>query len=71
MNNQTIGHMAGSMGVRGHSAGTIFPAVIMIKGNPFGVLSYHVVNHPFVDADATYHSYHIAEQIAALTPRSF
>ena len=71
MNNQTSGHCANSMGVRGHSAGTVFPAVIVIKGNPFEVLTYHVINHPFIDPDTGYHSYHIAEGKASLTPRYF
>ena len=71
MESQTIGHCANSMGVRGHSAGTIFPAVIMIKGNPFDApsLGYHIINHPNFDKFVGWHSYSASENHAAYTAR--
>lgn len=40
MKNQTAGHLAISGGVRGHSAGGIFPYIIAIKGN-----NYHLIGN--------------------------
>lgn len=69
MNNQTSGHCANSMGVRGHSAGDIFPAVIMIKGNPFGAVQYYIINHPRLDKDYGYHNFSAAHMAASCTAR--
>ena len=71
MESQTIGHCANSMGVRGHSAGTIFPAVIMIKGNPFEVdgLRFHVLNHPAIDKAIGWRKCQTAINIAAARER--
>jgi hypothetical protein len=71
MSNQTIGHCANSMGVRGHSAGTIFPAVIMMKGSFVEGFTFHVLNHPFVPSDIGWNRYNIAEEQAFFTPRHF
>ena len=71
MDNQTSGHCANSMGVRGHSAGTIFPAVIMIQGNPFEEdgLRYHVLNHPAIDKAIGWRKCKTAISIAAFRER--
>lgn len=71
MNNQTAGHCANSMGVRGHSAGTVFPSVILIKGSFSDGFTYHVLNHPHLDPAAGYNRYTTAELQAQLTPRTF
>ena len=69
MNSQTVGHISTNGGIRGHSAGDVFPAIIMIKGNPFGIQTYHVLQHPRLDPDVGYVSYAIAHSWASLTPR--
>lgn len=71
MNNQTAGHRADSMGVRGHSAGDIFPAVIMIKGSFVDGFTYHVLNHPHVPSDMGFNRYTTAHSWASETPRTF
>ena len=73
MSTTTSGHCVNSAGIRGHSAGSIFPAVIMIKGNPFevGSLTYHILNHPQCESYLGWHSYAAAENHAAYTPRHF
>lgn len=42
---QTSGHLANSQGIRGHSAGDIFPYIIMLKGTEIGTLRYHLVGN--------------------------
>lgn len=69
MDSQTVGHRQDSMGVRGHSAGDIFPSVIMIKGNPFGAVQYHIINHPRLNAEYGYHNFHAAHMAAQCTAR--
>ena len=67
--NQTAGHCANSMGVRGHSAGEIFPAVIMIKGCFATGFKYHVLNHPMVDERTGWKAYGSAHKIASMRAR--
>ena len=70
MNNQTIGHCANSMGVRGHSAGSIFPATIMIKGSFATGFNYHVLNHPQLGSEYGYANYESATMAALCTARN-
>ncbi len=55
---QTKGHMATSQGIRGHSAGEIFPYVIAIKGGEYhligGVLPFGAIT---ATHDAKGHEY--------------
>lgn len=39
---QTKGHMATSQGIRGHSAGDIFPYTIAIRGGEYHLLSGNI-----------------------------
>ena len=42
---QTSGHLATNGGIRGHSAGDIFPYIIMLKGTEIGTLRYHLIGN--------------------------
>ena len=69
MQSQTIGHCANSMGVRGHSAGTVFPAVIYGKGSFTTGVQYHIMNHPQLSESYPYANYQAAEMAASCTAR--
>ena len=69
MESLTVGHRQDSMGVRGHSAGTVFPAVIYIKGSFSDGLNYHIMNHPCLRESYAYANYQAAEMAALCTPR--
>jgi len=69
MSNQTIGHCANSMGVRGHSAGDIFPATIMIVGTFITGFEYHILNHPRLTKEYPYGNYEAAHMAAQCTSR--
>ena len=66
----TSGHCANSMGVRGHSAGDIFPAVVMIKGSFELGFRYHVLNHPALDPRTGWGRYSTATNIAKMRARN-
>lgn len=62
MRNQTAGHLANNGGIRGHSAGDIFPYVIMIKGSWKDGFSYHVTGQNV--SGNSYGSYNAAQVYA-------
>lgn len=70
MTSQTKGHLANSGGVRGHSAGDIFPATIMIKGSFELGFRYHVLNHPALDPRTGWSRYSTATNIAKMRARN-
>lgn len=37
---KTSGHLLNNGGIRGHSAGIVFPLVVVAKGTPHGILWY-------------------------------
>ena len=61
MNTQTKGHLVNQGGIRGHSAGDIFPYIIMLKGT-LDNLKYHVIGKgrtpDYTFAHATYEQAH-------------
>jgi len=67
----TSGHCANSMGVRGHSAGDVFPAVIYLKGCFTEGFTYHILNHPKCEEGYGYCNYYAAYMTALCTPRHF
>lgn len=44
----TKGHLAGSGGVRGHSAGDVFPYVIVGRGDGVYGITWHVIGNGLV-----------------------
>lgn len=66
----TLGHCANSAGIRGHSAGDIFPAVIVIKGSFELGFRYHVLNHPALNPLTGWGTYKTATTIARMRARN-
>lgn len=60
MTNLTKGHLAGSGGVRGHSAGDIFPYIIMIVGSFNTGFKYHVIGNGLIQGRLVWGSYEAA-----------
>lgn len=53
----TSGHLAGVQGgIRGHSAGDIFPYIIMLKG-PLNNIKYHVIGNGYKIDDWPFATY--------------
>lgn len=67
MKTQTLGHLTCSQGIRGHSAGSIFPYMIIVIGSP-AAFHYTLVGQGVVTGEflAPFNSdgYDILEQIA-------
>lgn len=67
MLNKTSGHMATSGGIRGHSAGSVFPYVVYATGN-INNLRWHVLGNGVDTRTLTidgYHSCFIALEVAS------
>jgi len=64
--NETKGHLAGSGGIRGHSAGDIFPLIIVAVGSFKLGFSYHIIGNGFKIGDKSCISYGIAHHEALL-----
>ena len=62
MQSKTAGHLAGSGGVRGHSAGDIFPYVIYAQGT-FDSLVWHIKGNG-ADRTLDFASYDFAHEYA-------
>jgi hypothetical protein len=63
MDNLTSGHMSTQQGIRGHSAGDVFPYVIVAVGTP-DELSWHITGMGLAIGDCTWSSYYYAHKVA-------
>lgn len=63
---QTKGHLQGSGGVRGHSAGDIFPLIVMVVGSFKLGFSYHIIGNGLKMGEKVCQSYTIAHNEARL-----
>lgn len=61
----TRGHLSGSGGIRGHSAGSVFPYVIVAQGTPDNLIWYVLGNGLALHENSIpYASYEAAEATA-------
>lgn len=64
VNSHTKGHLQGSGGVRGHSAGDIFPYIIMVVGSFKLGFKYHLIGNGFKIGECKWANYAAAHGYA-------
>jgi hypothetical protein len=57
MSLQTKGHLVNQGGIRGHSAGDIFPYIIVLVGNPEILIRYNVIGKGIKIGQLTWKTY--------------
>lgn len=65
----TKGHMSSNGGIRGHSAGDIFPLIIMVVGSFKLGFSYHIIGNGLKMGQSIWATYEIAHRQAMLKAR--
>jgi hypothetical protein len=63
MDNLTSGHMSTQQGIRGHSAGDVFPYVIVAVGTP-DELRWHITGMGIAIGDSVWRTYAAAHNFA-------